>query len=309
MKDGDMLKIKVPGSTANLGPGFDSIGLALSRYLILTVTLADKWHFQSESAETEGLPEGTDNLIYQVAARTAAAYGGTLPACKVKVWSDIPVARGLGSSAAAIVAGIELADALCGFSLSLKEKARLSSLEEDHPDNAGASVYGGLVIGLHTASDTDIIRLPRFQMDPVAVIPSYKVFTKDARDVLPVTLPFKTAVQAGAVGNTFTAALMASDWELAGKMMEKDLFHQPYRGTLVPELEFIARAAKEAGALGTALSGAGPAMIAFAAPGSGSKVADVLRERFPACEVALLSVPEEGSTVERLPSCNPSGSM
>ncbi|MBS2970401.1 homoserine kinase [Metabacillus sp. KIGAM252] len=309
MKEGEMLKIKVPGSTANLGPGFDSIGLALSRYLILTVALSDSWFFEAESPETSGLPEGKENLIYQVAERTAAEYGGSLPSCHVKVWSDIPVARGLGSSAAAIVAGVELADALCGLALTLEEKARLASLEEEHPDNAGASVYGGMVIGLHQKDETSIVHLSDFQMDPVVVIPSYKVFTKDARDVLPASLPFKTAVEAGAVGNMLVAAFMTGNWKLAGKMMEKDLLHQPYRGTLTPELELVADAAKEAGAYGTALSGAGPAVICFAKPGDGPRIAELLRKQFAACHVDLLFVPSEGSTVEHFSSYNHSGSL
>ncbi|AZB44283.1 homoserine kinase [Bacillus sp. FJAT-42376] len=309
MKEGEMLKIKVPGSTANLGPGFDSIGMALSRYLILTVSPSDFWFFESESPETAGLPEGKENLIYQVAVRTASKYGAVLPPCHVKVWSDIPVARGLGSSAAAIVAGVELADALGGLSLTLMEKARLASLEEDHPDNAGASVYGGLVIGLHQKDETHIVRVPDFKLEPVVVIPSYKIFTKDAREVLPGLLPFKTAVEAGAVGNMLVAALMTANWPLAGQMMEKDLLHQPYRGALTPELELVAAAAREAGAYGTALSGAGPAVICFAKQGDGSRIAERLRIQFTACQVDLLYVPAEGSTVERFSSYNHSGSI
>ncbi|MGD6817317.1 homoserine kinase [Metabacillus sp. 84] len=309
MKEGEMLKIKVPGSTANLGPGFDSIGLALSRFLILTVSLAEEWYFESESLETAGLPEGKDNLICQVAERTALAYGASLPPCHVKVWSDIPVARGLGSSAAAITAGVELADALCGLALTLEEKARYASLEEDHPDNAGASVYGGLVIGLHQEEETHLVHLPELKMEPVVIIPSYKVYTKDARDVLPASLPFKKAVEAGAVGNMLTAALMTGNWPLAGKMMEKDLFHQPYRGTLTPELKLASLAAKEAGAYGAALSGAGPAIICFAKEGEGAGIARALSLRFPDCEVDRLYVPAHGSTVERFSSFNPTGSL
>ncbi|MGV3489045.1 MAG: homoserine kinase [Tuberibacillus sp.] len=135
-------KIKVPGSTANLGPGFDSIGLALNRYLELECAPSDQWSFRYHSPGYESLPTDKSNFIYKIYQKTAEQYGlyEPLPACRVDLVTDIPLERGLGSSAAAVVAGIELADQLLSLRLTKEEKAILASRFEGHPDNAGASV-------------------------------------------------------------------------------------------------------------------------------------------------------------------------
>ncbi|WP_191560280.1 homoserine kinase [Metabacillus idriensis] len=297
VKEGDMLKIKVPGSTANLGPGFDSVGLAVNRYLELSVTPSKKWTFVPLSHEMRGIPRNEENLIYQVAKRVASSYESSLPACTVEVWSDIPMARGLGSSAAAIVAGVELANELCSLQLSMKEKLHLASIIEGHPDNAGASLYGGLVVGLHQEQETELVAVHEVDVDLVVVVPPYELYTKDARDVLPGYLEYSGAVEASAVSNVLVAAVLQNNWALAGKMMQKDLFHQPYRGTLIKELSKVTEAAMVAGAYGAALSGAGPTVIAFAARGKGKTLAKLLKSQFPKCEVEELLPVLEGSNV------------
>ncbi|WP_276730987.1 homoserine kinase [Bacillus sp. (in: firmicutes)] len=302
MNEADMLfTVTVPGSTANLGPGFDSVGMALSRYLKLTVFESDKWSFEAETETVAGIPAGTDNLIYQVAKRTADLYGKEMPPVHVKVWSDIPLARGLGSSAAAIVAAIELADELCGLKLSEADKLHLASLEEGHPDNAGASLVGGLVIGLHEDNETQLIRVPDADIDVVVVIPFYEVLTRDARDVLPKEFPYADAVKASAVSNILIAAIMSKDWPLVGKIMKKDMFHQPYRAMLVPELSKVEHVAEMKGAYGTALSGAGPTILVMTEKGKGEELKEQLALHFPHCEVDALTVPKEGSIIERNP--------
>ncbi|OAT72243.1 homoserine kinase [Parageobacillus thermoglucosidasius] len=300
MKEDGMLKIVVPASTANLGPGFDSIGLAISRYLILEVRMADEWKFVPHSSEVEAIPRGTDNLIYQVAAQVAQTYGCTLPSCLVDVYSDIPFTRGLGSSAAAVVAGIELANELADLSLSLEQKMRFASCYEGHPDNVGASLYGGLVIGSHRRQGTDVVHVPNVELDLVAVIPSYELETKKARSVLPQMLAREDAVEASAVSNVLVAALLTKRWELAGKMMACDLFHQPYRKEFVPQLSLVEKLATQYGAFGVALSGAGPTVLAFAEPGKGMKLKEKLAPHFPDCAVEWLTVEQKGSQVYKM---------
>lgn len=297
MKEDEMLKIIVPASTANLGPGFDSVGLAVSRYLTLEVRPAGEWKFIPCSPEVRGIPTGAENLIYQVAEQVAATYGYTLPNCSVDVYSNIPLTRGLGSSAAAVVAGIELADALVGLELTREQKIRLASCYEGHPDNVGASLYGGLVIGCHRKQGTDIVHIPDIQLDLVAIIPDYELETKKARSVLPQLLAREEAVEASAVSNVLVAALLTKNWELAGKMMAADLFHQPYRKELVPQLPLAQELALEYGAFGVALSGAGPTVLAFIEPGKGKYVKEKLRPHFSNCSVELLTVEQKGSRV------------
>ncbi|MEB3751272.1 MULTISPECIES: homoserine kinase [Geobacillus] len=300
MKEDEMLKIVVPGSTANLGPGFDSIGLAVSRYLTLDVRLAEAWSFVPKTAEVSAIPRGTDNLVYQAAAETADVYGRRLPSCAVEVSSDIPLTRGLGSSAAAVVAGIELADALLELGLSREQKMELATRYEGHPDNVGASLYGGLVIGCYREEGVDVVHLPDVDIEMVALIPAYELETKKARGQLPEQWTRQRAVEASAISNVFVAALLTKNWRLAGRMMAADLFHQPYRKPLVPELERAEALALEYGAIGAALSGAGPTVLVFAERGDGARLAERLRPHFPGCEVARLAVEPHGSRVYKL---------
>ncbi|OQP07440.1 homoserine kinase [Geobacillus sp. 46C-IIa] len=300
MKEDEMLKIVVPGSTANLGPGFDSVGLAVSRYLTLDVRLAEAWSFTPKTAEVSGIPRGTDNLVYEVASKTANVHGRRLPSCAVEVYSDIPFTRGLGSSAAAVVAGIELADALLELGLSREQKMELATRYEGHPDNVGASLYGGLVIGCYREEGVDVVHLPELDVELVAIIPEYELETKKARGHLPEQWTRQQAVEASAISNVLVAALLTKNWKLAGRMMAADLFHQPHRKPLVPELGRAEALALEYGAVGAALSGAGPTVLVFAEPGKGERLKRQLRPHFPACEVTTLAVEPHGSRVYKL---------
>ena len=300
MRDDEMLKIVVPASTANLGPGFDSIGLAVARYLTLEVTLSDEWSFMPCSSEVASIPRGTDNLIFQVADMVAKRYDKTLPACAVDVYSEIPLARGLGSSAAAIVAGIELANALADLSLTMEEKARIASSFEGHPDNVCASLYGGLVIGSHRREETNAVHINDIELDLVVVIPDYQLKTKASRSVLPDYFSRTDAVAASSVANVLVAALLTKNWDLAGKMMDEDLFHQPYRKALIPELNTVHAFAKEYGAFGVALSGAGPTVICFTEPGKGEGLREELTCRLRNYTVDMLSVDRNGSRLYKM---------
>lgn len=151
-------QITVPASTANLGPGFDSVGLALNRYLYLDVELAKEWNFTFLGEELQELKEVKDNLIYKVANDIATKYEKAMPACRVTMRSEIPLAKGMGSSASAIVAAIELANQALGLNLTLEQVVREASLIEGHPDNVAASVYGGLVVGTHSEQETFVMK-------------------------------------------------------------------------------------------------------------------------------------------------------
>ncbi|MDQ0219653.1 homoserine kinase [Peribacillus cavernae] len=299
-----MYSITVPASTANLGPGFDSIGLALGLYLNLQVQLAKEWEIIPLSKELAVFPSNEDNYIISIANKVAAYYGKALQPCRVYISSDIPLTRGLGSSASAIVAGIELADAAGGLKLSKEEKNRHASSLEGHPDNAGASVYGGLVVGRHFADKTDVLSFPLDEVKVVAVIPDYELPTEGSRNVLPDHLSFSRAVQAGAVGNVMVAALLSKQWQLAGEMMKNDEFHQPYRSHLVPHSAKVEEVALKAGAFGTALSGAGPTVVSFVLRDKADRVKNSLAEAFPEFLVKELEIDNQGSRVELLEESN-----
>jgi homoserine kinase len=300
MGEGVMYSITVPASTANLGPGFDSIGLALGLYLKLEVSPADTWEVIPLSRELAEFPSNEENYIISIANKVSAYYGKKLQPCRVYVTSDIPLTRGLGSSASAIVAGIELADAVGGLQLSREEKNRHASLFEGHPDNAGASVYGGLVIGRHVEDKTDVLSFPLDEVKVIAVIPDYELPTEDSRNVLPDRLLLGSAVQASAVSNVMVAALLSKQWKLAGEMMKNDEFHQPFRSYLVPHLAKVEEIAAKAGAFGTALSGAGPTVVCFVLLDKAGRLKNNLAEAFPNFLIKELEIDNLGSRVELL---------
>lgn len=292
--------ISVPGSTANLGPGFDSIGLALGLYLTLEVTLQEHWEFDHRS---EHLPINVtidDHLVYKVAKEVAERYNTNLPACKVVMHSELPLARGLGSSASAIVAGIEIANQVCELQLSIEERCKLASKIEGHPDNAAASVYGGLTIAstlpngrLELINDRDV------DAAFAVFIPSVELKTEEARKVLPANYDKAYAVHASANANMLTASLLIKDYERAGKFMENDLFHEPFRANLIPNYHEIRQTAKDAGAYGTAISGAGPTVISLISKDRVNAFVEKMKPLFPSYDIKAVPVDTKGVQVTK----------
>jgi homoserine kinase len=298
----DTMFIRVPGSTSNLGAGFDSIGLAINRYLDLEVFESDEWRFQFDSPLLEGVPDDETNLIYTTASALAGTAGKSLPPCTVRVETELPLARGIGSSAAAIVAGIELADHLLGLHLTKPEKLAFAGNIEGHYDNVAPSLYGGLCVTTG-GENPQCVSTAVSAVDMVAIIPSFELKTKKARSILPEELPFSEAVKGSAVANVLITSILLGDWERAGEMMARDVFHQPYRLPLVPEFEKVSKFAAESGAYGTALSGAGPAMICFTASGHGEKLRTGLQQRFSDYHCVVVHSDEKGvQTIIKTPS-------
>ncbi len=297
MTDGDMLIIKVPASTANLGPGFDSVGMALNLYLTLEVEKAEKWEVIPLTEEMAVFPNDESNFIIQMAFKTAEKYDKVLPPARVKVNSEIPLARGLGSSATAIVAGIELADSMGGLQLTKEQKLEIAAEIEGHPDNVGPSLYGGLLIGCQQGESVDVVSFHDLDVDVVAVVPTEELLTKTSRGVLPESISFKESVAAGAVANVLVASLLSGNYELAGKMMKADRYHQPYRRQLVPHMDIIEEKAPQYGAYGVALSGAGPTILCLVKPGFAQSVVDGLKTSLPDMDYHILNIDNKGSQV------------
>ncbi|MBS4179321.1 homoserine kinase [Lederbergia citrea] len=295
------LTITVPASTANIGPGFDSAGMALSRYLTLHVKEHSQWIFEHRSIHLPEAPAACEHLIYQIAERTAKQYGAVLPSCKVVVESEIPLTRGLGSSASAVIAGIELANQLCSLSLSQSEKLDCASDFEGHPDNVAAALLGGLVISAPSSEGKiEFFQKKDDNLEIIVYIPNFELKTEAARKVLPDVYSRNDAAVASAIGNVMFAALIAGDYELAGRMMERDLFHEPHRASLIPNYVNIRREARNFGAYGTVISGAGPTMMSLVPKGNGEKIAALLQEQLPDYEVEVLAMDLHGLRVESI---------
>lgn len=293
-----MFTLTIPASSANIGPGFDSMGIALNRYLTLHVTESENWEFIHNSSLLPSYTHYTDHFIYKIAHHIAKKHHKTLRPCKVMMESDIPLARGLGSSAAAVIAGIELANQLCQLSLTIKEKLREATGIEGHPDNIAPTLLGGFIISVTSEKqDVDFIQYNDFDLELILYIPNNELKTEDARQVLPTQMPHKEAVKASSYSNLMIASLIQKKYELAGKMMEKDLLHEPFRAKLIPHYDDIKREAKQRGAYGTVLSGAGPTMISFVPQGKGRSIAQQMTSIFSDYVIETVVIDHKGLRV------------
>lgn len=271
----------VPASTANMGPGFDSIGLALDLQLTIHVSRAEEWHVEYRDDNYSHLSGAAENLIVEAAMYAASKIGRTLPPAKLVVETDIPLGRGLGSSAAAIAGGIEICARLLGIDMPMKEKVAIGTEMEGHPDNISASLMGGLTISYAEGEDLEVVHIPEAAVGVVLMVPPNEFLTSESRGLLPEKLAYETAVRSSAAGNVLSAALVRGDWQMAGRMMEKDAFHEPFRKSRFPDFDKIRLACREAGAYGSAISGAGPSLFIVAPEGREQEICSALSEQFP----------------------------
>lgn len=255
------MKIIVPATSANVGPGFDSVGIAVTRYLTIEVLEpADAWVIEHDLGA--GIPTDEKNLLLQTALSIAPA----IQPHHIKMLSQVPLARGLGSSSSVIVAGIELANQLANLQLSDAEKLRIATEIEGHPDNVAPAIFGNLVIASYIGEDVQYVTADFPSCDLVAFVPSYQLKTSDSRNVLPKEWSYKEAVAASSVANVAIAALLKGDLLTAGRSIELDHFHERYRQSLVKEFPQVKEVAHAHGAYATYLSGAGPTIMNLLAP-------------------------------------------
>jgi homoserine kinase len=257
------VRVRIPASTANLGPGFDTLGMALDLYAWIDMAIADTTLIHLHGEQMKDIPNDKRNLVYKVAQQVFASAGVDYPELEISMYSEIPLTRGLGSSASAIIGGMYAANALTGGKLTDDELFQLATRLEDHPDNVGASLYGGIVVAFWDGDRAQSIRIePDERLEVLAVIPDFHLATEKARHILPEQVNMKDAVFNVSHSSLLVAALCTGNLPVIGLAM-KDALHQPYRSTLIPGMEAILRDASQYGALGVALSGAGPTLLAL----------------------------------------------
>ena len=295
------MKIIVPATTANIGLGFDSIGIAVDLYLTLTVVEpSNEWKIEHPFGEA--VPSNQENLIIE----TALAVCPTLQPHHLVCESDIPMTRGLGSSSSAIVAGIELANQLGKLDLTPQQKVEWATKLEGHPDNVAPAILGGLVVATYDAKSQEVDYLQKeiqSEIQGIALIPDFELSTKASRQVLPSEFVYSKAVQASSRSNVLVAALWQEDWENVSRIVEKDLFHEPYRETLIPFLTPVRKLAKEKEAIGTYLSGAGPTVMVLSSKDKATTIVEYLQEHLPSelgnYNIQVLTVDQVGVRVEK----------
>ena len=262
------IRVRVPGTSANLGAGFDTLGLACNIYneLELTLTHAPGLSFSIEGEGAGRIPEDERNIVWRSVrlllerAHRDREYRGAI----IRMKNDVPLSRGLGSSAAAIVAGLKAANALLYNHFNRREILHLATEIEGHPDNVAPAIFGGFTVSTTKGRHVDTFAfLPRLRLRFVVAVPDFYLPTKKAREVLPETVPRADAIFNIGRASMLIASLMKGSPQFLRHALD-DALHQPYRAKLIPGMYDVFRAAREAGALGTVLSGAGPCLIAFA---------------------------------------------
>ncbi len=271
--------VRIPASTANLGPGFDCLGLALDLYNTVELSLAALTEVTVTGEGLGRLPGTPANLVLRAAEALAERAGVQVPGWRLVQHNEIPLARGLGSSSAAIVGGLLACDRLLDLETPEGELLDLATQLEGHPDNVAPALLGGLTVCAQEAGQTHCLRLPPPEGLHVAVaIPDFEVSTEAARQALPATYSRADAVFNVSHACLTQAALAQGRYDLLGAAMQ-DRLHQPYRTPLVPGMARVIEAATEAGAAGAVLSGSGPTVAAFCA-GESEAVTDAMHQAF-----------------------------
>ena len=295
------MRVRVPASSANLGPGFDALGLALQIYLECRFRKSEHLTFSASGRDLSSIPLDDSNLIWQTALQVAAAHGREMPPVEIEIENDIPVGKGLGSSAAALLAGVVIADRVLeldwGRARILDEAARL----EGHPDNVAASVLGSVVVAaIDSDGFTRAVRLDLPRTLRIAVVcPAFTLATYHMRTVLPETYSKEDVIFNVQRAALLVAALATGNREVFPECFQ-DRLHQPYRLSLIPGMDTILKL-RAPGLLGCTLSGAGPAMLVFYDEGSES-VVEMVRDQFKRAgrpsDVIFTEVDREGLKIE-----------
>ncbi|GMA62260.1 homoserine kinase [Alicyclobacillus fastidiosus] len=276
------LTVRVPATSANLGPGFDCLGLALDLFNSFTLVLDEPFRIEVTGESAERLPRGEENVVVQAMRRVfqdAGLAAQSLPAFSLHLDNQIPVSSGLGSSASAIVGGLVLGNALVREIAPQKELPverilGIATEMEGHPDNVAPALFGGGVLAFHDKAGlrTTPVPIPR-DLRFVAATPDFALSTEQARKVLPTTYPRGEVVENIAQCARLMLALSTHDLDLLrGGLV--DYLHEPYRRPLVPGADEVASAAVDAGAFSVTISGAGPTLLAWCTAEHAITVAD-----------------------------------
>ncbi len=286
--------VRVPASSANLGPGYDAMAAAVALHLDLEVEETGEFSLDPGGLDVS---TGRDNLVVRAFESLHSADG-----IAFRLRSEIPLARGLGSSAAAIVAGLFAADHLFELALSREQMLVKASELEGHPDNVAAAIYGGFVIcGTGDGGEPLAARFsPPEELEGIAVIPPEEVSTKLAREAIPTEVPLADAVANISAVAQLVLGLQSADLDLVSRGLA-DAIHQPRRRDLYPRSMEIVDAAAELGALGATISGAGPTVLVWTTWQDAGNVAAALEARCAGwAEVRRLPFTPQGADVPEL---------
>lgn len=277
------VKVRVPGTSANCGPGFDCLGVACTIYNELELTLLrdERLDIEITGDGAGNIPTDARNIVWRSvqklleAAGRAQEYRGAV----IKMKNDVPLSRGLGSSATAIVGGLKAANECLGRPFTNRDLLQLATDIEGHPDNVAPAIFGGFTISIVRNGRPECFSLlPKLPLKLVVAVPDFFLPTRAARAVLPEQVPLQDAVFNIGRAAMLTAALCKGNKSFLRSVFD-DALHQPYRAKLIPGMYDVFKAARAAGALGAGMSGAGPCLIAFTVENADA-VGMAMREAF-----------------------------
>src|ERR671927_1005093 len=274
-----MICVRVPATSANLGPGYDAVGLALSLSMRISLDRSPHPLVEVRGTGAELIPCGPEHPAYRAARFVAELVGEHDAHFHLVQENSIPPARGLGGSAAALVGGAVAANDLLGRSMAAPDLLNLVCELDGHPDNAAPALLGGLVIGTLTPEGISAVRLEPKDLKAVVAVPNFAISTTAARRALPESVPHKDASFNVGRAGLLLGALATGEYDLLRVAMQ-DRLHQPYRSHLIPGLEDVIEAALANGGVGACLSGSGPTVLAFAPEASAPKIAPAMQAAF-----------------------------
>jgi homoserine kinase len=300
----EVFKVNVPASTANLGPGFDTLSLALDLYNDFTFRVT-KDGLKINQTNSNKLPEDSTNLVYKSFCEAFKFLKKSPPGIEVDINCNIPLSAGLGSSASAVVSGLLAANHLMGNELKKSDILSLATKIEGHPDNCAAAIYGGLTISVSSDDNVYVSQFPwPKELLIVVVTPDFELPTRISRELLPANLTYGDATFNVSRTAYLLSCLLNKDFE-GLKIGFQDRLHQPFRKDLIPGMDTIFSAAIKAGAYGATLSGAGPTLAAFTiGKEKAEQIGKVIQEKWLEFKVKstyrVLSVATDGAKVESL---------
>ena len=266
MRNNRQVRVRIPATTANCGPGFDTLGIACTLYNEVVLELAGPAGQVEISVSGDGadtLPTNSRNLVLRAVRTVLDKVGETQTGIRLSLVNAIPLSRGLGSSSAAIVGGLVAANAIVGNRFNQAEILDMATEMEGHPDNVAPALYGGFTISVMAGGQVTCLRLPLpQQLKLVVCIPEFRLSTHKARQAIPTMAPHKDAVYNVSRAALLVGALASGRLECLGEALN-DKLHQPYRAPLIPGMPEVFAAGRAAGALGVAISGAGPSLMAY----------------------------------------------
>ena len=304
MQNSRKVRVRIPATTANCGPGFDTLGIACTLYNEVELELSgpkDMVEIRVIGDGADSLPTNSRNLVLRSVKTLMERVAAEETGIRLTLFNSIPLSRGLGSSSAAIVGGLTAANALALQPLTQDKLLDIATELEGHPDNVAPALFGGFTISVMQGEQVACLRLPvPDQLKLVVCIPEFRLSTHKARQAIPAMVPHKDAVYNVSRAALLVGAMTSGNLDYLKHALH-DKLHQPYRASLIPGMKAVFAAGLDAGALGVTISGAGPSLMAYVAGERSAAVGAAMVEAFASQQVEsrylCLNADAEGARV------------